>query len=193
MSIVISGQGQSTVTLSACGEPRVSQGGMRGFPRQALLLLLLATSVPLTALGAGWQHVGEVRRVERLPDGIELVAEPARVRITAFHDGVIRFRLAADGTFATESSWAVVEQPAGGYELALSRCDWCGIWTCNARIGQIQSLLAVQKSASRKERRSNTSVASITVAISPDVTGDSCSKWNERIHHGVLGVQHAQI
>jgi alpha-glucosidase len=112
MNIAISGQGQSTDTLSACAEPRVSQGGIRGFQRRALLLLLLATSLPLTALGAGWQHIGEVRRVERLPDGIELVAGPARVRITAFHDGVIRVRLAASGTFATEPSWAVVEQPA---------------------------------------------------------------------------------
>jgi len=36
-------------------------------------------------------------------------------------------------------------------------------------------------------------IASITVVISRDVTGDSFSRWNERIHHGLLGVQHKQI
>ena len=75
--------------------------------------LLLAAWVPLAAQEAGWQHLGAVGRVERIPDGIELVAEPARVRITAFRDGVIRVRMATNGRFATDRSWAVVEQAAG--------------------------------------------------------------------------------
>ncbi|HYL62207.1 MAG TPA: glycoside hydrolase family 31 protein [Candidatus Methylomirabilis sp.] len=61
------------------------------------------------ARASGWQHIGNVQRVEKLPDGMELSAGSARVRITAFRDGVIRVRLAPQGAFAKDFSWAVVE------------------------------------------------------------------------------------
>jgi alpha-glucosidase len=59
----------------------------------------------------GWQHVGAVERVEKLNDGVALAAGRARVRITAFRDGVIRVRVAPLGTFSKDSSWAVMETP----------------------------------------------------------------------------------
>jgi len=59
----------------------------------------------------GWQHVGKVQRVEKLKDGVELTAGAAKVRITAFRDGVFRVRLAPTGAFPKDSSWAVIESP----------------------------------------------------------------------------------
>jgi len=35
------------------------------------------------AAAQGWQHVGDVQRVEKLADGVELTAGAAKIRITA--------------------------------------------------------------------------------------------------------------
>ena len=72
---------------------------------------MLCALVAGSASAIGWQHVGNVQRVEKLPDGVELTAGVAKVRITAFRDGVIRVRLAPQGTFAQDFSWAVIESP----------------------------------------------------------------------------------
>jgi len=73
------------------------------------LLFCAISSVSSTA--TGWQHIGNVQRVEKLPDGVELTAGSAKVRITAFRDGVIRVRLAAQGSFPKDFSWAVIDSP----------------------------------------------------------------------------------
>jgi len=62
-------------------------------------------------LGQGWQHIGKVQRVEKLKDGVELSAGAAKVRVTAFRDGVFRVRVAPNGTFPKDFSWAVIEAP----------------------------------------------------------------------------------
>jgi alpha-glucosidase len=81
--------------------------------------LALAVSICLwTALSCvpafaqTWQHIGDAQRVERLRDGVELVAGQARVRVTAFRDGVVRVRLAPNGAFSRDFSWAVIESAA---------------------------------------------------------------------------------
>jgi len=53
----------------------------------------------------------KVQRVEKLKDGIERTAGVAKVRLTAFRDGVLRVRVAPSGTFPKDSSWAVIESP----------------------------------------------------------------------------------
>jgi alpha-glucosidase len=73
-------------------------------------LLLCAISAS-NAAATGWQHIGNVQRVEKLKDGVELTAGPAKLRVTVFRDGVIRVRLAPQGSFPKGSSWAVVETP----------------------------------------------------------------------------------
>ncbi len=73
-----------------------------------LLFLALCTGV---AAAAGWQHIGNVQRVEKLKDGVELTAGAAKVRVTVFRDGVIRVRLAPQGLFPKDFSWAVIESP----------------------------------------------------------------------------------
>src|ERR1700720_2828210 len=79
--------------------------------RTGTLALLATASCCLPALAEGWQHIGAVQRVEKLQDGVELSAGRAKVRITAFRDGVIRVRVAPQGTFPKDSSWAVIEPP----------------------------------------------------------------------------------
>jgi len=62
-------------------------------------------------IAQGWQHVGKVQRVEKLKDGVELTAGATKVRITAFRDGIFRVRVAPNGTFPKDSSWAVIAPP----------------------------------------------------------------------------------
>ena len=76
-----------------------------------LIIPALLCSLGESAAAAGWQHIGRVQRVEKLDDGVELTAGSARVRITAFRDGVIRVRVAPNGTFPKDHSWAVIEPP----------------------------------------------------------------------------------
>src|SRR5215472_13914498 len=64
-----------------------------------------------TASADGWQHIGVVERVTPLQEGVELSAGPAKVRISIFRPGVVRIRLAPDGVFPKDLSWAVVESP----------------------------------------------------------------------------------
>jgi alpha-glucosidase len=79
-------------------------------PRMAgvfALFLLVASS----AFAQGWQHLGNVQKVEKLPDGLELTAGTAHVRITAVNDSVFRVRLAPNGIFPKDFSWAVIAAP----------------------------------------------------------------------------------
>jgi len=61
----------------------------------------------------GWQHIGKAQRVESFndgsQDGVELTAGPAKVRITQVYNGVFRVRVAPNGHFPKDFSWAVVE------------------------------------------------------------------------------------
>jgi alpha-glucosidase len=73
--------------------------------------LLLFVGAASSAGATGWQHIGNVQRVGKLPNGVELTAGPAKLRITAFRDGIIRVRLAPQGSFPKDFSWAVIESP----------------------------------------------------------------------------------
>ena len=84
---------------------------MRSRIRSAVLILVWIACNGGAASGQGWEHIGNVQRVEKLKDGVELTAGLAHVRVTAFQDGVIRVRVAPQGTFPKDSSWAVIEAP----------------------------------------------------------------------------------
>src|SRR5580704_5693380 len=79
--------------------------------RIATLALFAAAATCAPALAEGWQHLGTVQHVEKLPDGVELSAGNAKVRVTASRDGIIRVRVAPQGTFPIDKSWAVIEAP----------------------------------------------------------------------------------
>src|SRR5215472_14256212 len=79
--------------------------------RRFILLTLAVAYFSAAAFAQGWQHLGKVQHVEKLSDGIELTAGAAKVRITSFRPGVLRVRLAPQGSFAKDYSWAII-QPA---------------------------------------------------------------------------------
>jgi alpha-glucosidase len=84
---------------------------MIGFAQRIGIWFLASALGSGFAAAQGWQHLGKVQRVEKLKDGVELTAGAAKVRITVFRDGVFRVRLAPNGTFPKDSSWAVIESP----------------------------------------------------------------------------------
>ena len=79
--------------------------------RQFALIAFLAVCASSAVFAQGWQHLGKVQRLEKLPDGLELTSGSAKLRITSFRPGIIRVRLAPQGAFAKDYSWAVI-QPA---------------------------------------------------------------------------------
>src|SRR6267143_767511 len=81
---------------------------MIGFAQRIGIWFLASALGSGFAVAQGWQHLGNVQRVEKLKDGVELTAGAAKVRITAFRDGVFRVRLAPNGTFPKDFSWAVI-------------------------------------------------------------------------------------
>ncbi len=84
---------------------------MTGFARRIAMGVLALTVGGGPAFAQGWQHLGKVQRVEKLTDGVEFTAGTAKVRVTVFRDGIFRVRVAPNGTFPKDSSWAVVETP----------------------------------------------------------------------------------
>jgi len=80
----------------------------RTVPRFILSFVICLAS-PLFVRAQGWQHAGNVQKVDRLPDGVELSAGKSKVRITAFREGVFRVRVAPTGGFPKDFSWAVIE------------------------------------------------------------------------------------
>jgi len=84
---------------------------MQGSSRRFLLPALVILLAPLTLAAQGWQHIGAAQKVDKLPDGVELTSGKAKVRVTAFRDGVFRVRVAPNGTFPKDFSWAVIETP----------------------------------------------------------------------------------
>jgi alpha-glucosidase len=82
---------------------------MTGFARRIGIGLLASALGCGIAVAQGWQHVGKVQRVEKLKDGVELTSGAAKVRVTVFRDGIFRVRVAPDGNFPKDFSWAVVE------------------------------------------------------------------------------------
>jgi alpha-glucosidase len=85
---------------------------MNGTSRRCFLLFAILFLSAVSSRAQGWQHIGNVQRVTKLSDGVELIAGKAKVRITAFRDGVFRVRVAPDGNFPKDFSWAVIEAPA---------------------------------------------------------------------------------
>jgi alpha-glucosidase len=79
--------------------------------RRLLLLAAIGGVISSVSCGQGWQHVGNVQKVDKLPDGVELTVGKAKVRVTVFRDGIFHVRVAPSGAFPKPFSWAVVEPP----------------------------------------------------------------------------------
>jgi alpha-glucosidase len=83
----------------------------RNVARCVRMSLFAAVLLGTNSAAQGWHHLGKIRKVQKLTDGVELSDGTAKVRITAFTDGVFRVRLAPNGTFPKDFSWAVIESP----------------------------------------------------------------------------------
>ncbi|MEQ1472530.1 MAG: TIM-barrel domain-containing protein [Candidatus Acidiferrum sp.] len=84
---------------------------MSGFTWRLVAGLFFCAILCTADRAQGWHHLGNVQSVEKLNDGVELTAGPAKVRITSFKEGVVRVRVAPNGKFPEDFSWAIVEQP----------------------------------------------------------------------------------
>src|SRR5713226_7564925 len=89
--------------------PHPGRMNMTGFVRRIAIGVLASTTGCGLAAAQGWQHIGKVQRVERIQDGVELTAGAAKVRITQGCNGVRRVRVAPDGHFPKDASWALFE------------------------------------------------------------------------------------
>src|SRR5690348_12206561 len=69
---------------------------------------VVALAGAASASDRSWQPIGPVTQVRNLPNGAELIAGKAAVRVSAVRDGVIRVRVSPSGTFAADHSWAVL-------------------------------------------------------------------------------------
>ena len=70
-----------------------------------ILTLLVGQALASTS---GWQSPGNVSAVEILPQGTELKAGAARVRVLALSPNIVRVRYAPNGSFPAEHSFAVL-------------------------------------------------------------------------------------
>ena len=61
---------------------------MSAFAQRIVVGFLFCAMLCVGNNAQGWHHLGNVQHVEVLPDGVELTAGAAKVRITAFRDGV---------------------------------------------------------------------------------------------------------
>lgn len=88
---------------------------MRLLVRLTAMGLLVCVLGSAPGLAQGWQHIGKVERIESfkegLQNGVELTAGPTKVRVTQFYNGVIRVRVAPNGHFPKNFSWALAETP----------------------------------------------------------------------------------
>jgi alpha-glucosidase len=82
---------------------------MRQFARRMGMGLLACALGSAATLAQGWQHIGNVQSVEKLKDGVELTAGKVKVRVTVFGEGIFRVRVAPDGIFPKDFSWAVIQ------------------------------------------------------------------------------------
>ena len=79
-------------------------------------MLVRVAAVPIFCLllshlafaGTAWQSLGDVSVVKVLPQGVEVVAGAARVRVTALSPNVVRVRYAPQGAFPADHSFAVL-------------------------------------------------------------------------------------
>src|ERR1700747_3338619 len=95
--------------------PKIGRTNMRPLFRRMGMGLLLCVLGSAPGLAQGWQHIGKVEHFatfkEGLQEGVELTAGQAKVRVTQFYNGVIRVRVAPNGHFPKDFSWALAEAP----------------------------------------------------------------------------------
>jgi alpha-glucosidase len=75
-----------------------------------LATLCALSSVPSVVAADTRQSLGNVTRVQKLANGVELAAGKSLVRVAAVSDSAVRVRVARDGRFPQDHSWAVLPE-----------------------------------------------------------------------------------
>jgi alpha-glucosidase len=89
----------------------------RGFVCRNPFSISLLTVLTLLLVNTGsandqpWQAVGRVTATHALPNGVELRAGSALVRVLAVTQSIVRVRVSPDGKFPKDESWAVLPEP----------------------------------------------------------------------------------
>lgn len=86
--------------------------------KRLFLILLVCTSA-----FAEWHHLGPALRVEQRLHSVEISAGAALISVIPVSDTIIRIRVAPDGRFGPDHSWAIVDganEPKATFKLATS-------------------------------------------------------------------------
>jgi alpha-glucosidase len=75
---------------------------------RSCVLLVSCLSCAVFASDQPWQSIGSATQVRKLPSGVELRAGTSAVRVVAISDSVIRVRVAQNGIFPADHSWAIL-------------------------------------------------------------------------------------
>ena len=95
---------------------------MKNTCRKQFTLSALFCAVCFAPAWAAWRPLPPIANVTKLNNGVELAAGKARIRVTALTDTTIRVRIAPEGNFSTQESWAVVPE-AGNWSAAARVTD----------------------------------------------------------------------
>lgn len=74
------------------------------------MLFLLFSFSTVFASDQPWQSIGPVTQVKQLSNGVELQAGKSSIRVTATNDSIVRVRVAHDGVFPADRSWAILPE-----------------------------------------------------------------------------------
>lgn len=80
--------------------------------RRFLLVVAVLCAFSAGVVAQGWEHLGRVDGVEKRSDGVELTSGKAKVRIMFVREGIVRVRVATNGQFPADHSWAIIQLPA---------------------------------------------------------------------------------
>ncbi len=76
-------------------------------PSCRLTFFLLAALIAVASASAQ-TSLGNVTSITPLPNGIEIHAGPATMRVQALRDDVLRIRLTPDAAFPEDASWSIL-------------------------------------------------------------------------------------
>ena len=80
------------------------EASMKSSRRLSIFLILFSSLIAR----AQWHSLGNVTAFEKLPGGLELAAQSARVRVMVLSPNIIRLRYAPTGSFSPDHSFAVL-------------------------------------------------------------------------------------
>jgi alpha-glucosidase len=79
-----------------------------------IFIILIMAGTTVKSQGRLNENIGNFKTYKNIPNGIEIEADRANIRITVYADDVIRVR-ATQGSFSSDFSYAVIQNPLGEF------------------------------------------------------------------------------